>query len=118
MEESINHTPSVGAVKHANERDVAVAVQSNHTDPNDHGKVVASGRGQVARDILDVAFANNIKVRKDGSLADILAALDLDTPIPSEAIVAVAEILAKVYQANGVTPVTQMASPNESKGIL
>jgi type III secretion system FlhB-like substrate exporter len=29
-----------------------------------------------------------------------LATLDLDTPIPSEVIVPVAEILAKVYEAN------------------
>ena len=33
-------------------------------------------------------------------LAELLATLDLDTPIPSEAIVAVAEILARVYEAN------------------
>jgi flagellar biosynthesis protein len=41
-----------------------------------------------------------VKVREDADLAELLAKLDIDTPIPSEAIVAVAEILAKVYEAN------------------
>ncbi|HUY68475.1 MAG TPA: flagellar protein FhlB, partial [Alphaproteobacteria bacterium] len=41
-----------------------------------------------------------VKVREDADLAELLVKLDLDTPIPSEAIIAVAEILAKVYEAN------------------
>lgn len=67
-------------------------------------KVIATGRGTVAEQILELAFANGVKVREDADLVEILSAVDLDTEIPVEAIVAVAEILAHVYRANGTLP--------------
>lgn len=63
-------------------------------------KLVAAGRGAMARQILELAFAHGVKVREDAALAEILVALDLDSDIPSEAIVAVGEILSKIYEAN------------------
>jgi flagellar biosynthesis protein len=63
-------------------------------------KIVASGRGILAEQILELAFQNNIKVREDADLVEILAALDIDSDIPSGAVIAVAEILARVYAAN------------------
>ncbi|MCB1556419.1 MAG: hypothetical protein KDJ15_03805, partial [Alphaproteobacteria bacterium] len=41
------------------------------------------------------------KVREDSALAEMLATIELDSPIPSEAFMAVAEILSYVYRANG-----------------
>jgi flagellar biosynthesis protein len=67
-------------------------------------RVVASGRGFVAEQILEIAFANGVKVREDADLVEVLAAVDVDSDIPLEAIVAVAEILAHVYRANGAWP--------------
>ncbi|WP_240002304.1 EscU/YscU/HrcU family type III secretion system export apparatus switch protein [Oleisolibacter albus] len=64
-------------------------------------RIVASGRGAVADQILELAFANGVKVREDADLAEILAAIEIDSEIPVEAIAAVAEILAYVYRANG-----------------
>lgn len=64
-------------------------------------RVVATGQGDLAEQILALAFANGVKVRKDADLAQILAALDIDTEIPFDALVAVAEILCQVYRANG-----------------
>lgn len=64
-------------------------------------KVVATGRGKLAEDIVRLAFEAGVKVREDRDLAQLLVALDLDTEIPTEALEAVAEILAYVYQANG-----------------
>jgi len=64
-------------------------------------RVVASGRGCVAEQILEIAFANGVKVRQDADLVEILAAVDVDSEIPIAAIAAVAEILARVYEANG-----------------
>jgi len=64
-------------------------------------KVVASGRGAVAEQILQLAFANDVKVRQDADLAEILSSVDVDAEIPLEAFAAVAEILAYVYRANG-----------------
>jgi flagellar biosynthesis protein len=81
-------------------RQIAVAL---HYDPGENGAptVVASGRGSVAEQILNLAFANGVKVRTDPDLAEVLAAVDVDSVIPVEAFVAVAEILAYVYRANG-----------------
>lgn len=67
-------------------------------------KVVASGRGAIAEQILALAFANGVRVREDADLAEILSAVDVDTEIPLEAFAAVAEILAYVYRANGRWP--------------
>lgn len=63
-------------------------------------KIVASGRGVLAEQILELAFQNNVKVREDADLVSLLATLDIDSDIPSGAVIAVAEILARVYAAN------------------
>lgn len=63
-------------------------------------RVVAKGKGYVAEQILQLAFANDIKVREDAELVEILNLVDVDSPIPLEAYAAVAEILNYVYRAN------------------
>lgn len=63
-------------------------------------RIVASGRGAVARQILEIAFANGVKVREDADLVEILSAIDIDSDIPLEAFAAVAEILSYIYRAN------------------
>lgn len=63
--------------------------------------ITAAGRGTVAEKILQLAFENGIKVREDSDLAEMLAQIEIDSPIPSEAFLAVAEILSYVYRANG-----------------
>ena len=95
-------------------RPVAVAIKGGKGadgQPNAApGKIIAAGRGALAEDILRLAFERGVPVREDSDLAELLVKLDLDTPIPSEAIVAVAEILAKVYEANARIA----AAPQES----
>jgi flagellar biosynthesis protein len=63
-------------------------------------RLVASGRGAVAEQILQIAWANNIKVREDADLVEVLSAIDIESDIPIEAFAAVAEILSYVYRAN------------------
>ncbi len=63
-------------------------------------RVSASGQGAIAEQILNIAFANGIKVREDAPLAEILGMLEVDSLIPLEAYAAVAEILSYVYKAN------------------
>ncbi|MDR6770617.1 EscU/YscU/HrcU family type III secretion system export apparatus switch protein [Azospirillum sp. BE72] len=67
-------------------------------------RIVATGKGTVAEQILEVAFANGVKVREDADLVEILSAIEVDSDIPVEAIAAVAEVLAYVYRANGTPP--------------
>jgi flagellar biosynthesis protein len=88
-------------------RAVAVAIKGGEGTPDSPAKIIASGRGKLAEQILEMAFAKGVKVREDADLAELLAKLDLDTPIPSEAIIAVAEILAKVYEANAKVALSQ-----------
>ena len=63
--------------------------------------ITAAGRGKIAEKILQLAFENDIKVREDSDLANMLVQFELDSPIPSEAFMAVAEVLSYVYKANG-----------------
>lgn len=81
-------------------RQVAVAVQYDGVDSESAPRVVASGHGAVAEQILAIAFDKGVKVREDADLAELLAAVDLDEEIPVEAFAAVAEVLAYVYRAN------------------
>ncbi|MDD3288095.1 MAG: EscU/YscU/HrcU family type III secretion system export apparatus switch protein [Alphaproteobacteria bacterium] len=85
---------------------VAVAIGDDKRGEDSQAKIMAAGRGKFAEKILALAFEKGIKVREDADLAEILVQLELDTPIPSEAIVAVAEILAKVYEANAAAAIS------------
>jgi len=92
--------PSISKNRAKLSRPAAVALEN---DPNtsDLPKITAAGRGKWAEQILELAYQNGIKVREDPALAEILASIELDSPIPTEAIMAVAEILAYVYEAEG-----------------
>lgn len=80
-------------------RQVAIALGHDHSG-QEAPKIVAKGHGQVAEKILRLAFENDIKVRSDPELAQVLSAVELDCEIPLEAFAAVAEILSYVYIAN------------------
>ncbi len=77
----------------------AVAVQTS--DEAALPRITASGRGKIAEKILELAFENQVKVRQDSDLTDILEQLEVESPIPLEALSAVTEILRYVYQLNG-----------------
>jgi flagellar biosynthesis protein len=82
---------------------IAIALDAKGRDGNARPKsprVVATGRGPVAEQILAIAFEKGVPVREDSDLAQILAAVELDAEIPIDALAAVAEILSYVYRAN------------------
>jgi len=91
-------TPS--NIKKTPKRQTAVALKESEI-LGDAPTITAAGRGKIAEKILALAFENDIKVREDSALAEMLAQIELDSPIPSEAFLAVAEILSYVYRANG-----------------
>jgi flagellar biosynthesis protein len=79
------------------------AVALRYAHGRDNAPILsAKGAGSVAEQILQVAFANGIKVRKDTDLAEILMAVDVDSEIPLEAFAAVAEILNYIYRINRI----------------
>ena len=63
-------------------------------------KVIAKGRGAIAERIIELARKNNVPIKSDPALIQILSKLDIDEQIPIELYRAVAEILAFVYSAN------------------
>jgi flagellar biosynthesis protein len=81
----------------------AVAI-ANQPGDRQLPRIVASGCGLVAEQILEIAFAQGVRIREDADLIEILGGLDVDSEIPLEALAAVAEILAYVYRANGALP--------------
>ncbi len=80
---------------------IAVALRREQSDAP---RVVASGRGAVAQEILAIAFEHGVRVREDADLAQLLAMLELDSPIPLEAFAAVAEILTYLQKAQASWP--------------
>lgn len=81
-------------------RAAAVALKKYGIEESMLPRVVAAGYGKLAEQILELAFRNGVKVREDRALAEILAAIEVDSEIPSETLVAIAEVLAYVYKAN------------------
>ena len=64
--------------------------------------IKAKGSGHIAEQIVQTALAHGVPVQKDADLATLLSNVDLDTTIPVEAFVAVAEILSFLYRLNGL----------------
>jgi len=76
---------------------VAVAIETDAAQRR-APRVTAVGRGAVAEQILQIAFDRGIRVRQDSDLAEILAAVEVDSIVPLEALAAVAEILSYIYR--------------------
>ena len=83
-------SPPAGKRPSPARRPVAVALKyqlGTETLP----RIVATGKGTVAEQILEVAFANGVKVREDADLVEILSAIEVDSesersfpPLPAE----------------------------------
>jgi len=63
-------------------------------------KVIAKGGGLIAEKIIELARENNIPLKSDPVLVQMLSKLDIDEQIPVELYKAVAEIFAFVYSVN------------------
>ncbi len=74
------------------------------SDKEDAPRVVATGEGFIADQIVRIALDNGITVHKDSDLVEILSKLDIDALIPVEAFAAVAEILSYIYRTQGREP--------------
>ena len=81
------------------ERKKAVALRYN-PDQGETPKVVGTGQGTIAEQILELARQHDIPVHRDQDLVEILSRLDPGDDIPAETYLVVAEILAFIYQAN------------------
>lgn len=60
--------------------------------------IKAKGKGSIAEKIIQIAKENNIPIREDPELVELLIQLDIEQEIPPELYKVVAEILAFVYR--------------------
>ena len=60
-------------------------------------KITAKGKGETASNIIKIAKENNIPIKKDGDLIELLSQIDIDKEIPSSMYRAVAEIFSFIY---------------------
>lgn len=84
--------------------DYAVALKYEQ-DKNNAPVVTAKGQWHVAAKIIELAIENNIEIRQDADLLQVLKAVDIDEEIPVEAFAAVAEILSYIYRQTAEKPV-------------
>lgn len=85
--------------KNMQKRQKAIALKQKEGH-RDIPHITASGFGANAEKILTLAFANEVKVRKDEDLVEMLSQFDVDSLIPLEALNVVSEILCHVHNEN------------------
>ena len=73
---------------------IALAYTAGESAP----KVVAKGRGLIAREIIERAHEAGVYVHESPELVALLMQVDLDERIPPQLYVAVAELLAWLYR--------------------
>ena len=78
-------------------RQTAVAL-SQEGDRQNVPRITATGKGENAEKILQIAFDSGVKVREDEDLVSLLGLFDEGDLIPVEALEAVTEILGYLYQ--------------------
>ena len=77
---------------------------------DDAPKVVANGRGELAKQIISIAEQNNIPIKKDEDLIELLSKLEINDQIPPNLYKAIAEIFKFVYELKGKS----LTHPQES----
>lgn len=78
----------------------AIAVALDYTEGSrDAPRVVATGRGELAERIVELARENGVVIEANPMLAEALAGVPVDDTIPRELYDAVAEVIGFVLRA-------------------
>lgn len=75
----------------------AVALGYNRSKDN-APKVLASGAGEVAKNIISLAKEHDIPIKEDADLVELLSKVDINEEIPPNLYKAVAEIFGFLYK--------------------
>ena len=67
-------------------------------------KIVATGEGLIAEEIIALAKANGVYIYQDPHLSHFLQLLELGEEIPKELYLLIAELIAFVYMLDGKFP--------------
>lgn len=81
--------------------DKAIAL---HYDGEQAPTISASGEGELAQAIIALAMEHKIPIYENAELSQWLSRLELGEEIPQGLYLAIAEVLAFVYQLEGKTP--------------
>ena len=88
-------------------RKKAAALRYHQTD-DAAPRVLATGQGETADEIVDIAKKAGIPVHADPQLVELLAALDVGSCIPEELYTIVAEVLVFVHEMDqGFVPLPE-----------
>jgi flagellar biosynthesis protein len=66
-------------------------------------RVIASGKGVSAENIIKVAELHNLPIRKDEDLVELLSKVEIDKEIPEKLYIAVAEVFRFIYTLTNKT---------------
>jgi flagellar biosynthesis protein len=72
-----------------------------HYEKPDAPRVVATGRGQIGQNIIEVARAHGVPIEENPGLAAALAEVEIGDEIPVELYRAVAEVLTFILRSSG-----------------
>ncbi|KXW58388.1 EscU/YscU/HrcU family type III secretion system export apparatus switch protein [Ferrovum myxofaciens] len=84
---------------------VAVALAYLGQNSSAAPKVVAKGRGLLAQAIIEKAREHGVFVHESTELVGLLMQVELDSHIPPQLYLAVAELLAWLYRLEGKQPI-------------
>ena len=60
-------------------------------------KVTAKGEGFTAKNIIKIAEENDVPIKKDEDLVELLSKVDIDREVPPEMYKAIAEVFSFLY---------------------
>ena len=80
----------------------AVALRYNQKNEN-APRVVAKGKGFIAEKIIKIAKENELPIKKDEDLVELLTKIDIDKEIPQNLYKAVAEVFSFIYNITNKT---------------
>ena len=77
--------------------DKAVALRYDKEKEN-APRVVAKGEGHTAKNIIKIAELNNLPIKKDADLVELLSNIEINKEVPDALYKAVAEVFSFIYK--------------------
>ncbi len=68
------------------------------TDKENAPRVLAKGEGEVAKNIIKIAELNDLPIKKDEDLIELLSKVEIDKEVPEALYKAVAEVFSFIYK--------------------
>ena len=68
------------------------------TEKENAPRVLAKGEGEIAKNIIKIAELNNLPIKKDEELIELLSKVEIDKEVPEALYKAVAEVFSFIYK--------------------